>query len=501
MRRIELELEHHYKNKFIGRHRLTGNGHLTVIGSSKTADIRLLGDDVSLIHAYLEHSDNGWKLIDAGSEQGTWISKKPITSKDIDDDLIANIGGHELRLKPRKLDFELFGQEDLHQDTATGTIPHHQVILRKHGKIIKTLLMPERTDFIFPFGDKNHPYAAPKKGEFKETQLGDFTIQQRLVLTGPLSVEAKSPWERLLGPEARALFLSIIALFFLGGLIAVMMPKGDDAELTPPKLEENRFTKMIFDSEVIKKKRAEAREKQKKFLARSPAGTGTPEPSKQPITTNVRSKGGAPKVISQLKMDGLQSLLGKISKRATATGVKIASNGNPADRGGAGRAMPVGAAGSLQGVSTQAGNGGSSYRVGAVGTFGTGGGGDVKGVGGLAMGGIGSASVGIVDDETEIEGGLDKDVIARVINSQLGEIRYCYERQLAANPELYGKVVVRFAIDGGGIVATQRVSLSTLKSAMVEGCILRRVASWQFPKPKGGTTVLVTYPFLFKSTN
>ena len=136
-----------------------------------------------------------------------------------------------------------------------------------------------------------------------------------------------------------------------------------------------------------------------------------------------------------------------------------------------------------------------------MGTVGKGGGGSTKGMGGLALGGAGSASVGIVDDETEIQGGLDKDVIARVINSQLGEIRYCYERQLAAKPDMYGKVVIRFAIDGSGGVSTQRVKRSTLKSAMVEGCILRRVASWQFPKPKGGTTVLVTYPFLFKSTN
>lgn len=119
----------------------------------------------------------------------------------------------------------------------------------------------------------------------------------------------------------------------------------------------------------------------------------------------------------------------------------------------------------------------------------------------MASGGVGSASVGILDEESEIEGGLDKDVIARVINSQLGEIRYCYERQLAAEPDIYGKVVVRFSIDAGGTVNTQRVGLTTLRSAIVEGCILRRVASWKFPKPRGGTTVLVTYPFLFKSTN
>ena len=134
MRRIELELEHRYKNKFVGRHRLTSRNAFTVIGSSQTADIRLMGDDVSLIHAYLEAGEDGWRLIDAGSEHGTWVSKKPITSEALENkELMAVIGNHELRLTPRKLDFELFGQEDLHKGTATGTEPHHQVILRKHG--------------------------------------------------------------------------------------------------------------------------------------------------------------------------------------------------------------------------------------------------------------------------------------------------------------------------------------------------------------------------------
>ncbi len=125
----------------------------------------------------------------------------------------------------------------------------------------------------------------------------------------------------------------------------------------------------------------------------------------------------------------------------------------------------------------------------------------VAGIGGLAVGAAGTASVGVLEEETEIEGGLDKDVIARVIQSQLGEIRYCYERQLSAEPDLYGKVILRFSIDANGAVDSQKIGLSTLKSAMVEGCILRRVTNWKFPKPRGGTTVLVSYPFLFKSTN
>jgi hypothetical protein len=56
-------------------------------------------------------------------------------------------------------------------------------------------------------------------------------------------------------------------------------------------------------------------------------------------------------------------------------------------------------------------------------------------------------------------------------------------------------------IGTNGKVIQQKIGLSTLKNAMVEGCILRRVAGWKFPIPKGDTSVLVSYPFLFKSTN
>ena len=109
--------------------------------------------------------------------------------------------------------------------------------------------------------------------------------------------------------------------------------------------------------------------------------------------------------------------------------------------------------------------------------------------------------MGLLEDEGEITGGLDREVIAQYIKSRLGEILYCYERQLSANPDLYGKVAVKFSIAGTGAVETQRIGDTTLKNATVEGCILQKVAKWKFPTPEGGTKVLVTYPFLFKSTN
>ncbi len=140
-------------------------------------------------------------------------------------------------------------------------------------------------------------------------------------------------------------------------------------------------------------------------------------------------------------------------------------------------------------------------KVGGLGTAGKGGGTTgYMGSGALSLGNVGNAEVGVLEEESEVDGGLDKEAIARVIRSQLGQIRYCYERQLSASPDLYGKILIKFTIGAAGSVVAQAIGTTSLNNAMVEGCILRRVAGWQFPSPKGGTSVLVTYPFLFKST-
>ena len=79
-----------------------------------------------------------------------------------------------------------------------------------------------------------------------------------------------------------------------------------------------------------------------------------------------------------------------------------------------------------------------------------------------------------------MRGGLAKEVIAEHIKSKIGQIDTCYERQLTANPDLYGKVIIEFTIGGNRKVTEQSVATSTLKSSMVEGCMLRRISNGIF---------------------
>ena len=95
-------------------------------------------------------------------------------------------------------------------------------------------------------------------------------------------------------------------------------------------------------------------------------------------------------------------------------------------------------------------------------------------------------------------GSIDKEVLRRVVASHLDEVRACYDRGLAANPALAGRVMMIFTIDGGGAVSTSVVASSTVDDAAVGDCIVEATRSWRFPPPCGGGNVVVGYPFVLK---
>lgn len=99
------------------------------------------------------------------------------------------------------------------------------------------------------------------------------------------------------------------------------------------------------------------------------------------------------------------------------------------------------------------------------------------------------------------QGSLDKDVIRRVVRGHIEEIRGCYNRGLATDAGLAGRVVVQFAIGGTGAVYSAVVHESTLPAHgdPVAQCIVVAAGKWVFPAPEGGGSVIVTYPFVLES--
>jgi TonB family protein len=113
---------------------------------------------------------------------------------------------------------------------------------------------------------------------------------------------------------------------------------------------------------------------------------------------------------------------------------------------------------------------------------------------------INSNSDGNGGHDILVEGGLDSDIIASIIKRYLPQIQNCYEQQLVVNQGLSGKVTVAFTIGPDGSVKNQSVAESSLNNRPTEKCILDKIHEWKFPRPRGGGTVGVKYPFLLMSS-
>ena len=91
----------------------------------------------------------------------------------------------------------------------------------------------------------------------------------------------------------------------------------------------------------------------------------------------------------------------------------------------------------------------------------------------------------------------EKDIL-RVVGGRQRGIQYCYEKELARNPELNGKVTMGWRISLDGKVAKVVVQNSTLGNKSVEGCMKRQIQRWRFPKPEGGMCQ-IRFPFVFNA--
>jgi TonB family protein len=97
--------------------------------------------------------------------------------------------------------------------------------------------------------------------------------------------------------------------------------------------------------------------------------------------------------------------------------------------------------------------------------------------------------------DADVRGSLSRELVRRVVQRHINEVRFCYEQGLMRRPELVGQIAVAFVITASGSVASASVARSTLADPPVEGCITTAVRRWYFPAPEGGGTVSVHYPF------
>lgn len=91
---------------------------------------------------------------------------------------------------------------------------------------------------------------------------------------------------------------------------------------------------------------------------------------------------------------------------------------------------------------------------------------------------------------------LPKDADA-VIQPFKGQFMACYEQGLAQNPELSGRMMLRFGVGPQGELLSQKISSSNLENPTVEACIDAILPTVRFPPLGEQKTALVQVPLLF----
>lgn len=153
---------------------------------------------------------------------------------------------------------------------------------------------------------------------------------------------------------------------------------------------------------------------------------------------------------------------------------------------------------------TGTGGGGAGLGGFGGGGFGPGGGGGGGAIRAAArnynanLGAKGEAKPQVKMKNPEVSGSLDKRIIQKVVRQHHGELRACYEREVAKIKGLAGTITVVWLISPQGAVTKVIMKGSTMKNKNVEQCVTNAIKFWRFPAPKGGGAVQVEYPFDFQ---
>jgi hypothetical protein len=154
----------------------------------------------------------------------------------------------------------------------------------------------------------------------------------------------------------------------------------------------------------------------------------------------------------------------------------------------------------LSGIGEGGGGRGEGIGLGSIGTLGHGAGtgtGQGFGSGHGRLGGSHKTRAPRVRmGATQVSGRLPPEVIQRIVRQNYGRFRMCFEQGLARNPNLEGRVAVRFVIGRDGSVSNVSNGGSDLPDSGVVSCVISAYYGLSFPQPEGGI-VTVVYPIMF----
>jgi len=349
-----------------------------------------------------------------------------------------------------------------------------------------------------------------------ELRLGDLKVLFQFIKAPPLA--ARPPLPRSLRPSLRELILrdrrlwalalsSFVCHFaFVVYLRAMERPKPADIEEIP-----DRFVRMLVPKKVEPKKppplpkpdaqkQAEAKkeESQKKPADSSKPGPAKPQKSEDPAAAARAAAERQARMAEQVQNLGLLKMLtAKGPGGALNDLLKEGSGDNDAEQ-----------------VFRQVGGVGPATSDPGIGAARGGGTGQRQGIGSLVASGP-SSGIG-TGDKTEKKvkaivqesapqdldsGDLDPAAVAAKIRQYRGALVACYEAALKRNPNLSGKITLRFTVGKIGKVTKVDIEVDTMHDDEVNQCITERAINWRFPPPQSGSDgVQFAYPFIFQSS-
>jgi hypothetical protein len=263
--------------------------------------------------------------------------------------------------------------------------------------------------------------------------------------------------------------------------VRLMVPKKEEKKKEPEKKKEEKKEEKVEKKE--EKKPEKKKEPEKKIVK-------APQPKPPPVPPPPQPPENVQKALAKVSAAGpaMKSMLAAINK--------LGPGGNAAAfklNGLVGKG-PVASNVGMPGLGVGNGTGGGRELL-----MGKGGGGiGAMGAGAVGKGPVRANVTRANSDRVSSQGQIDKEAVAKAINSHLAEVQRCYEAALLKNPGLAGKVVLEWNISTQGRVVSSKSKSSTLKDSSVETCILRSLNTWQFP-PAKGQSVIISYPFIFNA--
>ena len=91
---------------------------------------------------------------------------------------------------------------------------------------------------------------------------------------------------------------------------------------------------------------------------------------------------------------------------------------------------------------------------------------------------------------------LTVDVFEDVVNQKTGDVTDCFAAAKEKKPDLGGKLMLEFTIDGTGKVSAVKTEPgSTVNDPGLTTCVTDKARTWSFPKTRDGQPMTLPYSF------